>query len=96
MLVRLVGGPYHNRFFDCECSRLENGEPTTVSCTYRLVGFYSAYGSKYWQFVHESLIRRGKIRRECYKEWLAHWELPVRELNDRLKSACERPLLHLP
>lgn len=86
MLIRLVGGPYHNRFFDDRTSRLEDGQPTTIACTYHLVGFYSAYGSKYWQFIHASLIKRGRVNRRAYKERLARWELPVRELNRRLTA----------
>lgn len=87
MFIRLVGGPYHNRFFDDGISRLDDGRQLTAPCTYHLVGFYTCYGTKYWQFVHESLVKRGKVSRQTYRERLAKWELPVRELNDRLREA---------
>ena len=86
MLVRLVGGPYHNRFIDTEFPTISGPiEP------YYLVRYVSGYGTPYYQYVHRSLIRQGEVDKSTYRERLAQWKLPVRELSARLRLAFRTP-----
>ena len=85
MLVRLVGGPYHNCFLD------DGGPDLPVGAfTYRRVRFRSGYGTSYEQYIHEDLIRGSRILRSTYRERLAKWELPSREFNQRLRLAIQK------
>ncbi len=86
MLIRLVGGPYNNQLIDTELPCV-----TGPRETYYLVHYVSGYGSKYVQYVHSSMIRRGEVSRLTYRERLARWDLPIREFNARLRRCLRTP-----
>lgn len=87
MLVRLVGGPYHNRFIDTESPTISGpgGE------IYYLVRYVSGYGTHYRQYVHHRMIRRGVVDESTYRERLPKWALPTSELGARLRLALQSP-----
>jgi len=81
MRIRFVGGPLHNRIS-------EVGEPRPVwviavpdgdQCgaeSYHLNRFRTASGTRYVQYVHESLIaKNGKPEASTYKEKFKKWTL---------------------
>lgn len=86
MLVRLVGGPYHNRFIDTEFPTISG--PREI---YYLVRYVSGYGTHYHQYVHHKMIRLGVVDESTYRERLPKWTLPTRELGARLRLALQSP-----
>lgn len=76
MRIRFVGGPCHNQLID-RTGHLESGDQLLIlSDWYHLKLFRTARGTKYLQYVHESLIgQNGKPHPCTYKERFPKWRL---------------------
>jgi hypothetical protein len=80
--VRFVGGPWHNRLVDIplDCKIFEARhlvsrewpQPCTMeSAIYRRTTCYTEEGTRYVQFVHDSMFDDGMPRPEVYGEHFA-------------------------
>jgi hypothetical protein len=76
---RFVGGPLHNRILGTD-GRHEVGvsgstDPRHFS-RYLLCWFTTEFGTRYMQYVHESLMRGGHAVPETYQEALPAMRFP--------------------
>ena len=76
MRIRFVGGKLHNQLIDRQ-GHLEPGDQLRMGDDwYHLNRFRTAHGTRYVQYVHESLIaKNGKPEASTYKERFKKWTL---------------------
>lgn len=99
--IRFVGGPWHNRFCDLElCPEVVLRRPAVVPASlsyagcfanaredrYYLAVYETGCGTRYMQYVHQSLISNGKA--PDYYERLPKWQIDKRQLDSRLRKAA--------
>lgn len=103
--IRFCGGPWHNRLEDVElCPRLVvqcHMPQTTLSYAgcfkaasikrdlYYLASYTSRFGTKYYQYVHESLVQGGSACDSTWRERFKEWRLNRRQMEARLRMAAK-------
>lgn len=85
MLIRLVGGPLHNHFADTELT----SHSSETGHLYYEVTYKTGWGTRYKQFVHESLVRGTKIHISTYRERFLPFCINQLELERRLKTPSQ-------
>lgn len=84
--VRFVGGPWHNLFGPL-------GVPTIYGPKgdiYRLAEFHTQHWrTKYYQYLHSSLIFEDRVAPSTYCERLPNWKINSRQLYFRLRRAVK-------
>jgi hypothetical protein len=80
--IRFVGGPWHNRI---EYVPLYPAAHITGYVgLYRLAEFQTKWGTKYFQYIHSTLIRGQEVAWPAYTEKFPRWSLKRRDY-DRLR-----------
>lgn len=90
--IRFVGGPWHNRLE--EVARMA---PTIIlnsggsrRANYVLASYETCYGTRYFQYVHESLIDGNYAKESTWKEASPKWTLSKRELDSKIRRIMRR------
>ena len=82
--IRFVGGPWHNII-----PVVQHLSPNlfTADCLerYHLCEFETGMETRYYQYVHSSLITGRHVHRQACRERLAVWRLDRRQLDSRLR-----------
>ncbi len=91
--IRFVGGPWHNRIEWVEiCPRVAvscKGNPNQLAF-YHLAEFYTVkYHTRYYQYVHGSLVHHHTADPCTYRERLKVWRIDRRQLESRLRRAMK-------
>ncbi len=78
MLIRFVGGPWHNRIHDCPLI------PTASvgDQLYHLAEFQTKAGTHYSQYIHSSLVNGQAVHRKCYRERFKKWKVDIKRLQE--------------
>lgn len=93
--IRFVGGPWHNRLEDvqlvpCLAVRSASGIPAGIAtiypaARYHLAQYITKAGTRYYQYVHTSLLQ-GQYAHECtHRERFPVWRINKRKLEAQIR-----------